>query len=702
MNYRNRVGKVGSGFTLVEMLVVLAVIGVIGAAGMFVVGTRDGGAEVKLRQDVANLNKAVKVYLASGGTIDAKWGAPQVVAALKRQAANSGEKRLVGLSGSLIDPRMGVELESEKEAASGRPKALWRPDKQRFVVVKDERPGVREFVLDNRYIPSEDGEDGRETSMLYAKKGSWVWDYQDRTNERPPPADPPALGLVSGPNPPPVVWPPPQVLQPPVFSLPPGNYPYTDFDLPVALDASHNVPGTYEIYYSINSSPFTIYPGGLVAIPRGATVMTFAKSIDPDRYADSSSATATYDPEPVPLAPPTIETDYAFFDLGVHPQVAVSISDANDAALPYVVRYRVEGGAWQDYQGPFVLDADDHRYGAFVEAAAFGLESWVLDSDSDSTLLKYKLQPPEFAVTNEEDIEAIVTISNPNDQLVSSLRFRSMTLPSSAYSSEAAYASPLVFKGEDYPDGVRVASRVVTEAERFIDSDEAAVEVYLVDPDDWEIEGVSDGSFGDPVGGSDLVVSFGNENALFTWGEGIAPAYTPSAVSFSGVEFAGIEPGDVFKVGEISYFNGTISGGTGAEGVSFAVEIGFNNSRSVSFEIPIELVNVPNSNRSAAEAADYLRIPNQELVQDIRLYGKDYRVAIAFGGSQQTEGNTSLTEFHVWEDATATADVFAAILHQNASTNGVLGWMRGHINQYYAREGGNGTNGGNPGGGGKP
>lgn len=60
-----------------------------------------------------------------------------MVQALKQRAASEEGKRVVGMPGSLIDLRMGVVLESEREVGSGSKKALWLPGERRFVVTGD-------------------------------------------------------------------------------------------------------------------------------------------------------------------------------------------------------------------------------------------------------------------------------------------------------------------------------------------------------------------------------------------------------------------------------------------------------------------------------------------------------------------------------------------------------------------------------------
>ncbi len=674
------------GFSLVEVLVAVAVLGVTVGVATFFVGTRESVVEIKLSQDVSALNKAVKVYVASGGVIGEDWEAAQVVAELKKRATYEDEKRLVGMSGSLIDLRMGVVMETEEEAESGAMKALWLPEARRFEVTNSSQLGVREFVLDDDYIPSEQGRDDRATALLYAENSSWIWDYIGQSSSRPgfgltPSLSGGGLDLTANPNSPGPLGEEVQPLSPPTFSHSTGDYPYYEFDLPVVISAAENVPGTYEIFYSVDNEPFESNAGSPVMISRGGSIMAFAKSLDPVRYSDSSSSVATYGVEPDALDSPSIATNYDYFDLVGQGQIVVSI-DVDESALPRVIRYRVDGGLWIDYGSPFVLNIADYPSGADIEAAAFGLESWVIDSAPVTKLLKVKLAPPEFAVVNEEDVEASVAISDLNAAGTSQVVYRWGTLPSVSYNAESAYDAPLAFNGEDYPDGVRVATRAVAQSGRFIDSDEVAVDVFLVDPNDWELEGMASATFSDPQGGAGMVVSFANDDSLFSWGTAALPSF-PSSVEFSGAEFSGVRPGMVFKVGDISYYNGTIYGGTQADAVDFEIEIAFENDRSVVFGIPVELVNVPNySYFSPDEAADFLRIPNNEVVQEIRVYGSDYRVAIAFGGSIETSGSTTLTQFHVWEGQTASAEVFGAILEQDASTSGVLNWMRGQIRRY--------------------
>ena len=115
-------------------------------------------------------------------------------------------------------------------------------------------------------------------------------------------------------------------------------------------------------------------------------ITAFTKSIDPDRYSDSPSETVVYAVEEVQLEPPTITTEYDYFAPAKQTHIAVEIGDKNDPQLPKLIRYRVEGGPWKDYLGPFELNITDYPSGAAIEAGAFGLERWVLDSEKVSTL----------------------------------------------------------------------------------------------------------------------------------------------------------------------------------------------------------------------------------------------------------------------------------------------------------------------------
>ncbi len=96
------------------------------ALAVFVMGNMTGDvAEQKLRADVATINAALRVFEANGGTIGVNWDEEDVLAELKTVASTVSDKKLAGIGGASIDPRVAIVMETPEEADDGNAKALW-------------------------------------------------------------------------------------------------------------------------------------------------------------------------------------------------------------------------------------------------------------------------------------------------------------------------------------------------------------------------------------------------------------------------------------------------------------------------------------------------------------------------------------------------------------------------------------------------
>ena len=157
-------------FSLVEVLITVSVIGILAAAAVWTV-TRVVGAtcEQKLESDQATLNRAVKAFVATGGTLDGLETPQEVLAAMKRPAASGG--RTAGLAGSTIDPRLTLVMQTSVQARSGQARLYWDSGLQRFeFATRGKEPGVAEVVYDAMAGTNSDEVAERNQRVLYAKE----------------------------------------------------------------------------------------------------------------------------------------------------------------------------------------------------------------------------------------------------------------------------------------------------------------------------------------------------------------------------------------------------------------------------------------------------------------------------------------------------------------------------------------------------
>lgn len=666
------------GFSLIEALTAIMLIGILIGGFVAYSGAQKSVAERKIVQDVSTLNRAIQIYLASGGEIPADTSTADVLRLLKSSTSNERARQVVGLSGQMIDSRLGFVMESVDDAGLGRTKAIWDEQKLRFATTDDtDVIGIREFVIAEELAAEESQDETRATNLEYAATSSWVWDFGEFDDQSPPSGPlvrpgtgtPPAGGFGPPPETPELL-----ALLPPEFSHAAGNYDYSEFSLPVVLTAPSNIPNTFEIYYSVDGSPLAIFDGNPLNVGPGSVITAYASSIDPDRWTDSSSVASSYDVNPVQLLDPVVSPAYPYFDHGAHPNFQVVISDSNDSGLPRKVEYRIEGGAWEPYVAPFTISVADLPSGAAIEARVVGNESWVLDSGVADALVKVKLQAPVIAAEVVEEVEATVTLTNPNPTGVSNVFYEFAPRNTLVFGAEQSYTGPLEFYGDDYPAGVALVARARSTSSRFLDSDDSQTDFVLVDPDNWVLAGSASAMFGNPSGGQNMVVSYADNNSSFSWGTG-AWGTPPSQSSFDGQDFSNVRRGDIFSVGEISYFNGTINGGTGATGVDMTITINFGTNGATNFTFPLELVNRPNNSGTQAGDSDFLRIDYGNDAPTVRVYGRDYRVIIGFGQTSEF-GFASVTEFNVFESEWATAELFATIVSEDQADQ-ILQFLQG-------------------------
>lgn len=167
--------------------------------------------------------------------------------------------------------------------------------------------------------------------------------------------------------------------------------------------------------------------------------------------------------------------------------------------------------------------------------------------------------------------------------------------------------------------------------------------------------GDSSGTFGTPTPSSAVFTGVGTNT--FTWGQGSPPP--PSSLNFEGSSFS-TELDQLFAVGDLTYFNGTITGGTGADSVPLNILLSTTTPSDINetFIFGFDLISTPNTG-TPEENADIVSPINIIPSQSFDVNGVDYTLELL--GFSQDGGITIEDDFRVLEGATTTAILFGEI-----------------------------------------
>jgi prepilin-type N-terminal cleavage/methylation domain-containing protein len=398
-------------FSLVEALIVVAVIGIVAALGGAVFSNVVTSAqEQKLVSDVDTLNRSVVAYLGAGGDLSKAKSPEEVLNALKHSMSSAS--RVPTLSGSKIDERLTFTMQSGNEAGTDSWRAYWDGSINRFVLGKSgNTPGIKGFILDDSLTAKTVEDENAKSSMLYAAKDSWIWDYQEVPVTIPAGPSVMPVSVVSDSSATPIPVGPGgggagslTPLAAPSFSVSSGAYPISSFNLPLTI-ANPNPAGASALFYSIDFGNWKAYTGPL-SVPPGSVVAAQAIATN-DLYADSSRVDQTYDFIPGSLIPPVISPDRPELGLFTGRTVNVTLVEQNPSSISRM-QYKIGGDPWTDYTTPFKLDRNAYPSGALVQARAMPLTP----SYTSSTTTLRTLGVEAAAVTGG----AVGSFSNPSGE----------------------------------------------------------------------------------------------------------------------------------------------------------------------------------------------------------------------------------------------------------------------------------------------
>ncbi|AFZ00203.1 choice-of-anchor K domain-containing protein [Calothrix sp. PCC 6303] len=176
--------------------------------------------------------------------------------------------------------------------------------------------------------------------------------------------------------------------------------------------------------------------------------------------------------------------------------------------------------------------------------------------------------------------------------------------------------------------------------------------------------GASSGVWGKPDPGStnNMPRYTGVGTDSFTWGDPDDSRFGTPANSF---KFAGnsftTNVDSLFKIGDLTYFNGSVLFGTSVDKVSLSLNVGLNspNKENEIFDFDFNLRNTPNTSENEIENADFAYITPKLDNRTFAFNGKKYTLELT--GFSQDGGKTNLKEFRVLEGATTTAAIYGKI-----------------------------------------
>lgn len=169
------------------------------------------------------------------------------------------------------------------------------------------------------------------------------------------------------------------------------------------------------------------------------------------------------------------------------------------------------------------------------------------------------------------------------------------------------------------------------------------------------------GSWGKPTPGdvNTSPVYSGVEKNEFTWGHPIENAFANQLV-FKGNSFS-TDTGSLFKIGDLTYVNGTVHYRTSVESVPLKLSLSFNKPNKVEqvFDYQFNLKNTPNLSDDPELNADFLVVAENNAKRSFIHGGNTYTLSLS--GFSGDNGKTNLSEFWVLEGEKTTAAIFGKI-----------------------------------------
>ena len=170
------------------------------------------------------------------------------------------------------------------------------------------------------------------------------------------------------------------------------------------------------------------------------------------------------------------------------------------------------------------------------------------------------------------------------------------------------------------------------------------------------------GLFHTPIGDLSLLTNLvaSLKLPIFNWGLPTKGS-RQNSLTFTGDSFERIAPDQEFKLGTLSYYNGTTHTGTNATSVQFKIDLdltipGVNESLNYT----LKLLSTSNLGKDPDVDADYVWIPEVATSFQTIIKGKRFALFLRFG-EHSKNGFTTIDTFHAHEDKTLTGTIYGRL-----------------------------------------
>ena len=446
----------------------------------------------------------------------------------------------------------------------------------------------------------------------------------------------------------------PQKLQTPVITKASGKYLFNVFPTPLPIQ-DPNIAGTSKLEYKIGTGAWTPYTSPVVLTPDTTiTVSSRAVPVDSRLWITSDSISAIYELRSENLLAPIYSKAAGSYPALQYP-LTVALTNPN-ATGSSTLEYRQLNGTWQAYISPITLAATQVDVTLEARAVTADAKRWVTSPIAAnryvltrSTLYAPVITPPG-GYYPFSGFPTAATLTNPNPAGSSEIWYR---FGSSGTFVKYNPLTPPALSKLNYTTTLQAYAKSLQTAQ-YDDSPQAQANYESI-----YFTASTGGLFHDPSSANPtkMVTNMAppKTGTLFKWGGTSSSGQTQSWMQFDGSPSGNVAPDEWFQIGKLTYYNGTITTGTGADKVKlkFALKI---TPTITNADFTLNLVNTPNSGDANA-SADYVYIPALSVPFTTTVGGKNFKLDVRFGETT-ANGFGTLTEFHVLENKSATGTMY--------------------------------------------